>query len=80
MVDTKKQHIIPHTVGNTTETAAHFRLPVSFFMVKHVVEHGQCIRENSTVQIAVVIVQPFATNRLRSSASDAYSVNVPVHR
>ena len=36
----------------------HFILPVSFFIVRQVVEHGKCNKENKMVQIAVIIVHP----------------------
>ena len=39
--------------------AAHLKLPVSFFIVINVVEHGQCISENIIVFTAVSQVQPF---------------------
>ncbi len=38
---TIKQISIPRIVGMITERAVHFRLPVSFFIVSIVVEHGQ---------------------------------------
>ena len=34
----------PHTVGISAARAVHLTLPVSFFMVRSVVAHGQCIR------------------------------------
>ena len=37
--------IIPVTVGSAAARAVHFKLPVSFLMVRSVVEQGQCIRE-----------------------------------
>lgn len=33
--------IIPVSVGSRAATAVHFQLPVSFFMVRSVVEQGQ---------------------------------------
>ena len=57
------QQIIPNNVGRTTANAVHFQLPVSFFIVKTVVEHGQCIIENIIVFTAVIQVHPFCTNK-----------------
>lgn len=57
---TIEQRTMPIAVGNAKATAAHFQLPVSFRMVKSVVEHGQWKMENNNVHSAVVPVQPFA--------------------
>ena len=35
------QKNIPITVGRSMAAAVHLRLPLSFFMVRQVVEHGQ---------------------------------------
>ena len=35
------------------DTAVHFKLPVSFFMVRQVVEQGQWNREKTDMQTAV---------------------------
>ena len=48
-----KHIVIPIVVGNIIDIKVHFKLPVSFFIVKHVVEHGKWINENIIVQIAV---------------------------
>ena len=56
----KKQMRIPQTVGIKKERRVHFRLPVSFLIVRQVVAQGQCIRENKIVLTAVIQVQPFA--------------------
>ena len=53
--------IIPVTVGSAAARAVHFKLPVSFLMVRSVVEQGQCIREKSIVLMAVIQVQPLLT-------------------
>ena len=53
------QAAIPRTAGSNTETNVHFALRVSRAMVITVVEQGQCISENNSVQIAVLQVQPF---------------------
>lgn len=55
------QMIIPVTVGSAAARAVHFKLPVSFLMVRSVVEQGQCIREKSIVLMAVIQVQPLLT-------------------
>ena len=46
--------IIPMAVGIMNDKNVHFRLLVSFFIVRHVVPHGKCINENSITHIAVV--------------------------
>ena len=58
---TVKHTINPIRVGKIKETAVQKWLCVSFFIVKRVVEHGQCIRENRIKQTAVVYVQPLQT-------------------
>jgi len=50
----------PKAVGSKNDASVHFKLPVSFFTVIRVVEHGQCIKKNTTVHIQVVMLQPFA--------------------
>ena len=47
-------------------------------MVMQVVEHGQCMSENSMVHTAVSQVQPFSVSRVCSSARFDISVSVPV--
>ena len=64
----KKQMRIPQTVGIKKERRVHFRLPVSFLMVRQVVAQGQCIRENKIVLTAVIQVQPFAVKSCSSCA------------
>lgn len=59
--DTRKQNSIPVTVGIRKAAAIHLTPPVSFRIVRSVVEHGQCMRENSIVQTAVTHVQPLST-------------------
>ncbi len=41
------QTIIPQTVGNAKDKAAHFHLPVSFFIVNKVVLQGKCNKVKS---------------------------------
>lgn len=68
---------IPIIVGTAKETNVHFQLCVSFFIVRHVVEHGQWKRQNNIVETAVTQVQPFDTNNCFSSKVPI-SVIVPV--
>ena len=68
------------TVGTAKETAVHFRLCVSLWIVRQVVEQGQCIKENSMVQIAVSQVQPLSTSSWRSWARSFISNILPVHK
>lgn len=49
----------PTAVGMAAAAAVHLRLPVSFFIVRSVVEHGQWQSEKSIMLTAVVHVQPF---------------------
>lgn len=56
----------------------HFHDFVSFFIVKQVVEHGQCIKENSITDMAVIKVQPLSTNNVFNSVKLEKSVRVPV--
>lgn len=56
-----KQHIIPHSVGMRKDRSVYFMLLVSLYTVIQVVEHGKCIRVNSIVHTAVLIVQPLET-------------------
>ena len=60
----KTQKIIPQEVGIRAARAVHLRLPVSFFIVSRVVEHGQCISIKISTQRAVPAVQPFARKML----------------
>lgn len=61
MLANARQITTPIIVGIIKETAVHLRLPVSFLIVKSVVEQGQCINENSIVLIAVIQVHPLST-------------------
>ena len=49
---------IPQTVGNKKLIAVHFKLPVSFFIVRRVVVHGKCKHVKIITFIAVSMVQP----------------------
>ena len=66
-------NIIPQTVGSKKERKVHFKLPVSFFIVKSVVPHGKCKSVNISTFIPVSNVHPFAIKisviLLRSSNS-----------
>ena len=53
------QTIIPQTVGNAKDKAAHFHLPVSFFIVNKEVLQGKCNKVKIITLIAVKRVQPF---------------------
>ena len=50
---TRKHKPMPITVGIAAAASVHFMLPDSFLIVISVVEHGQCIKENSITLIAV---------------------------
>ena len=70
--------IIPHTVGNKIAPNVHFHDEVSFFIVKQVVEHGQCIKENIITDIAVAQVQPFSTSKFFKTDRLLISIKFPV--
>lgn len=72
-----KQTVTPITVGKIKETKVHFMLCVSFLMVIQVVEQGQCINENSMVQIAVTGVHPLSTSSVFSWVRFWKSVRLP---
>ncbi len=55
---TRKQTTIPVTVGITNDSSVHFKLCVSFLIVRQVVPQGQCRREKSMTQTAVSQVHP----------------------
>lgn len=59
MLCTIKHRVTPNKVGKIIPISIHFVLPVSFRMVKQVVEHGQWKRENRIKHTAVTDVQPF---------------------
>ena len=59
-------------------SAVHFQLPVSFFIVKQVVEHGQWKSENIIVHIAVFIVHPLLISTIFNSAKSFISIILPV--
>ena len=49
--------MIPMHVGSATPISVHFRLCVSLYIVRVVVEHGQCAKANMETQTAVSVVQ-----------------------
>lgn len=78
-LDINKHAIIPMIVGIKNDRIVHFMLPVSFFIVKHVVPHGKCITEKITTHIAVLYVQPLATSKAFSAKNDSSSRILPPH-
>lgn len=67
-------------VGINIAKRVHLRLPVSFLIVRQVVEQGQCIKEKKIVQMAVSDVQPLSTSNCFKSTSEVKSVITPVDR
>lgn len=74
----KKQSNMPIAVGNKKPIAVHFKLCVSFFIVKSVVEQGQCIRKNSRVHRALIGVQPLLISSALISAVSCRVTICPV--
>ena len=58
----------PAAVGRSAAITAHFMLPVSFFTVISVVEHGQWKSMNIITHMAVFMSQPFAVSSVCSAA------------
>lgn len=73
------QRIKPINVGTRKEIRVHLMLFVSFFIVRSVVEQGQCRTENTMKFMAVKTVQPLSVSILPISARDSVSVRVPLH-
>ena len=69
---------IPQTVGNKIDIIIHFQELVSFFIVKQVVEHGQCITEKIITDIAVAQVHPLSINKSFKTFKLLISVKLPV--
>ena len=65
-------------VGIPKAANAHFRLPVSFFIVKNVVEQGQCKSEKVIKDSATHISHPLATNKFSISDNSLTSSIAPV--
>ena len=74
------QNSTPTTVGKTAASAVHFQLWVSLRMVSRVVEQGQCIREKSMVEPAVIQVHPWSKNRAFSSSRLSMDTKLPCAR
>jgi hypothetical protein len=72
------QRKTPKTVGSRNPTAVHFRLPVSFFMVRQVVEQGQWKRQKISMHRAVFQVHPLAVSRVRRAAESVISTSMPL--
>ena len=58
-----KHKIIPVSIGNSIEYNTHLILPVSFFIVRQVVEQGKWNRVIISILTAVKIVQLFWSNK-----------------
>ena len=71
---------IPRMVGIRIAAAVHFRLPVSFLMVRQVVEQGQWKRQKIIMHRAVFQVQPWDTRRFRRAEESLISTRYPVCR
>ena len=69
MTLTPMQKKTPKTVG---------RLPVSFFMVRQVVEQGQWKRQKISMHRAVFQVHPLAVSRVRRAAESVISTSMPL--
>ena len=65
-------------MGRRIATAVHFQLPVSFFMVRQVVEQGQWNRQKTIMHSAVFQVHPWAVRRLSSAEESLISTRWPV--
>lgn len=64
-------------VGMIKEMRVHFRLCVSFFIVRHVVEHGQCINEKRIVLTAVIQVHPLSVRSVFRTFKSFISRRLP---
>ncbi len=78
-LDTIKHETMPIIVGIMNESMVHFRLPVSFFMVKQVVPQGKCMIEKIITHNAVLYVHPFASRRVFNVKNDSSSKMLPLH-
>ena len=76
----RRREAVAAAVGISAARAVHRRLPVSFQMVRQVVEHGQCARENSAMHTAVSPVQPLSVSSCPRPARLSHSVRVPLER
>ena len=73
----KKQKTKPKTVGMRNAKNIHFKLCVSFLMVRSVVAQGRCMSVNKSMETAVKQVQPFCTSKVCRVARLPESVSVP---
>ena len=80
IADISAQSKTPGTVVTRAAANAQKALPLSFFMLRSVVEQGQCIREKSMKQSAVDAVQPFARSSAPSAVRLPASASVPCER
>ena len=74
------QQRIPKIVGKAIDNNVHFKLPVSLWIVRQVVEHGQWNNENKIKHNAVFAVQPFAIKSAAKSERELVSTNVPTDK
>ena len=63
----RKHNMMPTAVGRIKARAVHLRLPVSFFIVRHVVPQGKWKRQSIATLRAVSGVQPHEVSTLASS-------------
>ena len=70
---TRTQSKNPNRVGMIMARAVHFKLPVSFFMVRQVVEQGQWKRQKINMHRAVFKVQPLSVSRVKRAAESVIS-------
>ena len=73
-------NIIPHNVGRANDTKVHFKLWVSFFIVRSVVAQGKCNSVNIITLIAVRIVQLCAVKISPIVEISSISTKVPVDK
>ena len=77
---TAKVTMMAITVVSINVNIDHFLPPVSFFMVRSVVVHGKCSKENSIKFSPVTKVHPLSTNRFLSTSKLSSSRIAPVDR
>ena len=68
----------PIMVGSRKAMMVHLALPVSFFMVRQVVEQGQWNREKMAMQTAVFTVHPWVVKRDKRAFVSSISTRYPV--
>ena len=67
----------PNSTGRIKDTAVHLSEPVSFFIVRSVVMHGEWKSIKIRTQTAVVIFQPFAVKSSRRAGAESSACGVP---